>query len=206
MASQAKTVQRLLFPRFSILVCRHFLRICPQGIVPCRVLTFKKGHDKTQICNHAPSGAQNHSSSIPATKYIACQRWCSRSDWPDTVLLRRWNQGEWNRRAIRHAWRVQLVHHDCEVKISLGNLRVHRTIMLNLVLGRQAGRLWTRNEWFRTAFSEGTFEWVVDMWNLASLRLQSVQKLWKRGVITKLNAFWFVDSSVRGSVAPLRWP
>jgi len=47
---------------------------------------------------------------------------------------------------MRHAWRVQLVHHDCGVKMLSENLRVHRTIMLNLVLGKQAVRVWTRNE------------------------------------------------------------
>jgi hypothetical protein len=43
----------------------------------------------------------------------------------------------------------------------LGNLRVHGTILLILVLGRQFVREWTRNEWFRIAFSGGTLEWVV---------------------------------------------
>lgn len=89
------------------------------------------------------------------------------------ILLRRWNPGGWN-------WRVQLVQHDCGVKMPLGNLKVHRTIMLNIMSGRQAGRLWTRNEWFRTAFSGGTFEWAVDTWNLANLNRQSVQELSRR--------------------------
>jgi len=44
-----------------------------------------------------------------------------------------------------------------------GKSKSAQKIMLNLVLGRQAGRVWTRNEWFRTAFIGGTFEWVVDM-------------------------------------------
>jgi hypothetical protein len=52
------------------------------------------------------------------------------------------------------------MHHDCGVKMPLGNLRIHRTIMLNFVLGKQALRVWTRNEWFRTALSGGTLEWT----------------------------------------------
>jgi len=53
--------------------------------------------------------------------------------------------------------------------------------MLNLVLGRHSGRVWTRNEWFRTTFSGETLEWAVDkceIWQILTAKaFRSSQEL-----------------------------
>jgi len=67
----------------------------------------------------------------------------------------------------------------------LGDLRVHRTIMLNLVLGKQAVRVWTRNEWFRTAFRRGTLEWAVEKCEIWQILTGKASRSSQEGVLSQ---------------------
>jgi hypothetical protein len=78
------------------------------------------------------------------------------------ILLWCWNQGGWTWRAMRHAWRVQLVHHRLWSQDAFGKSKSTQDDNFGPNVGEAGVRVWPRNEWFRTALSCGTLEWAVD--------------------------------------------